>query len=246
MAAKSTRPISILSRKTACVSPSSTTPHAAARPAPLLLTGLHPHQAGIGHMTGENAAAAGDKTVPPAYAGNINDSCVTLAQVARSAGYATFMTGKWHLSGKDEADWPLQRGFDRYYGCLSGATHHFQPYDQRIMYDGNQPDPEPKSTTERPFYTTDAFTDHAIRFIDEHKAGQGRDKPFFLYLAYTAPHWPIHAHDQEIAKYRGKYKIGWDQLREQRLSAPDRIRTDPGGMENDSPRPRSPRLGYPG
>jgi arylsulfatase len=181
-----------------------------------LLTGLHPHQAGIGHMTGETAAAGPDKAVPPAYAGNLNEACVTLAQVARSAGYATFMTGKWHLSGKDEADWPLQRGFDRYYGCLSGATHHFQPYDQRIMYDGNNPDPEPKSTTSRPFYTTDAFTDHAIRFIDEHKTGPGTEKPFFLYLAYTAPHWPIHAHDQEIAKYRGKYKSGWDQLREQR------------------------------
>jgi arylsulfatase len=181
-----------------------------------LLTGLYPHQVGIGHMTNENDAKA--KGAPPAYRGNIGDSCVTLAQVAKSAGYATFMTGKWHLAGNDRADWPLQRGFDRYYGCLAGATHYFHPYGNRVMYDGNQPDPDPKSTTERPFYTTDAFTGHAIRFIDEHEAGKEKDKPFFLYLAYTAPHWPHHAPDEELAKYRGKYNQGWDKLRERRFA----------------------------
>jgi arylsulfatase A-like enzyme len=180
-----------------------------------LMTGLHPHQVGIGHMTGEGEAF---KNRPPAYQGNLNESCVTLAEVAKSAGYVTFMTGKWHLSGTDQADWPLQRGFDRYYGCLSGATHYFAPYDWRIMYDGNTPDPEPTSTTDRPFYTTDAFTDHAIRFIDKHKASPTREAPFFLYLAYTAPHWPLHAHDEELEKYQGKYTMGWDKLREQRYT----------------------------
>ncbi len=179
-----------------------------------LMTGLHPHEAGIGHMTREDGGE--DSGRPPAYAGNLNDSCVTLAEVAKSAGYATFMTGKWHLSGKDPADWPLQRGFDRYYGCLHGATHFFHPFDSRILYDGNTPDPEPESTTDRPFYTTDAFADHARRFVDEHLSGGDKPSPFFLYLAFTAPHWPIHAHDEEIAKYRGKYRIGWDALRERR------------------------------
>jgi arylsulfatase A-like enzyme len=180
-----------------------------------LMTGLAPHQVGIGHMTRETGKES--KDLPPAYAGNLNDSCVTLAQIAKSAGYATFMAGKWHLSGDDPADWPLQRGFDSYYGCLAGATHYFHPYGNRIMYDGNKPDPEPKSTTDRPFYTTDSFTDHAIRFIDEHEAGTDKDQPFFLYLAYTAPHWPHHAPDQELDKYRGKYDLGWDKLREQRF-----------------------------
>lgn len=180
-----------------------------------LVTGLHPHEAGIGHMTGESGPG-GNPGRPPAYAGNLNDSCVTLAQIAKSAGYATFMTGKWHLSGSDQADWPLQRGFDRYYGCLSGAVHQFHPYGERIMYDGNTPDPTPKSTSDGPFYTTDAFTDHAIGFLDEHLKGGRKGDPFFLYLAYTAPHWPLHARDQELAKYRGKYRLGWDQLREQR------------------------------
>jgi arylsulfatase len=181
-----------------------------------LMTGLHPHQTGIGHMTSENAKDP--ENVPAAYAGNLNDSCVTLAQVAKGAGYATYMAGKWHLAGKDQGDWPLQRGFDRYYGCIAGATHYFAPYGARIMYDGNNPDRSPKSTTDRPFYTTDAFADHARRFIDEHQAGEGKDKPFFLYLAFTAPHWPHHAPDQELAKYRGKYAMGWDKLREQRFA----------------------------
>lgn len=180
-----------------------------------LMTGLHPHQVGIGHMTTEGGIGFNPQ-LPAAYQGNLNDSCVTLAQVAKSAGYATFMAGKWHLSGKDQADWPLQRGFDRYYGCLHGATHHFSPYGERIMYDGNQPDPHPKSTSDRPFYTTDAFADHAISFLQEHHASPRKKDPFFLYLAFTAPHWPIHAHDQELAKYRGRYKMGWDRLREQR------------------------------
>lgn len=181
-----------------------------------LMTGLHPHQVGIGNMTRENQPD--DTNIPPAYAGNINDSCVTLAEVAKSAGYATFMTGKWHLAGTDQRDWPLQRGFDRYYGCLAGATHFFEPYAERIMYDGNKPDPEPKSTTDRPFYTTDAFADHARRFIDEHQTGEDKEKPFFLYLAFTAPHWPLHIHDQELNKYRGKYLGGWDALRNQRFA----------------------------
>ena len=180
-----------------------------------LLTGLHPHQTGIGHMTGAQAPLQGKG--PPAYAGHLNDSCVTIAQVARSAGYATFMTGKWHLAWKDEADWPLQRGFDRYYGCIAGATHYFHPSGGESMYDGNTPDRSPKSTTGRSFYTTDAFADHGRRFIDEHVASKG-EQPFLLYLAFNAPHWPLHAPDQELAKYEGKYGMGWDKLREQRLA----------------------------
>ncbi|MEK7951816.1 arylsulfatase [Luteolibacter soli] len=182
-----------------------------------LMTGLHPHEVGIGHMTGEEKDD--DKNVPPAYAGNINDSCVTLAQVAKSAGYATFMTGKWHLAGKDQGDWPLQRGFDRYYGCIAGATHYFHPSGPRGMFDGNTPDKDPKSTSaDRPFYTTDAFADHARQFIDELEAGPDKEKPFFLYLAFNAPHWPHHAPDQELEKYKGKYAMGWDKLREQRFA----------------------------
>ena len=127
-----------------------------------LLPGLHPHETGIGLMASEEAPAAA--LTPPAYAGNLNDSCVTLAQVAKSAGYATFMTGKWHVAGKSLEDWPMQRGFGRFDGTIAGAAHFFHPEGWRSVYDGNEKIADPKSTTERAFYTTDAFTDHAIDY----------------------------------------------------------------------------------
>jgi arylsulfatase A-like enzyme len=179
-----------------------------------LLTGLHPHETGVGHMTEE----PGTKTPPerpPAYQGYLNRNCVTIAEVLKDAGYATLMAGKWHLGQHEKDRWPLQRGFDRFYGCLSGATLHFTPEEPRGITEGNDPVRELESTTGRPYYTTDAFTDHAIRFIREENEADAT-KPFFLYLAYTAPHWPIQAHEEDIAKYRGKYQLGWDQLREQR------------------------------
>jgi arylsulfatase A-like enzyme len=186
-----------------------------------LMTGLHPHQAGIGHMTEE----PGEKIPadqPPAYQGYLNRNCVTIGEVLKGAGYSTLMTGKWHLGQSTPDRLPLQRGFDKYYGTYSGATLYFTPKEPRIISIGNEPDTELKSTTDRPYYTTDAFTDHAIRFLGE-EAGEGAKKPFFLYLAYTAPHWPMQAHEEDIAKYRGKYKAGWDKLRQERYGKQQRI-----------------------
>ncbi len=179
-----------------------------------LMTGLHPHQTGIGHMTNPPGRDVHDRGVD-GYRGFLNDRCVTAAEVLREAGYATWMSGKWHLGYEQQECWPLQRGFDKYYGCLSGATRFFHPEQPRGMTLGNEPI-EPESTTERPFYTTDAFTDYGIRFIDEHLQGDASEQPFFLYLAYTAPHWPLQAFEDDIAKYRGRYKTGWDELRKQR------------------------------
>ncbi|MCB1225556.1 MAG: sulfatase-like hydrolase/transferase [Verrucomicrobiales bacterium] len=180
-----------------------------------LVTGLHPHQTGIGHMT----IPSGGKEkpgVPPAYQGHLNEQCVTLAQVMQRAGYATMMTGKWHLGPLDQKDWPLQRGFEKYYGCIDGALRYFHPHGTRIITSGNDPVENPASTTEDAFYTTDAFTDHAIGFLQEEAAGQ--DRPTFLYLAFNAPHWPLQAFEEDIAKYRGKYRMGWEKLRRQRYA----------------------------
>ncbi|MCA9241809.1 MAG: arylsulfatase, partial [Planctomycetales bacterium] len=176
-----------------------------------LMTGLHPHQAGIGHMTN---APNERREGPPAYQGYLNRDCVTIAEALRPAGYTTLMAGKWHLGYNARDRWPLQRGFEEYYGCISGATNYFNPRQPRGITFGNEIDDQLKSTTDRRYYTTDAFTDYAIRFVNE-AIGEA-EKPFFLYLAYTAPHWPLQAHEEELAKYRGKYKLGWDQLREQR------------------------------
>ncbi|MCH2208369.1 MAG: arylsulfatase [Lentisphaerales bacterium] len=183
-----------------------------------LMTGLHPHLTGIGHMTASPDSNKHDKGEEfPNYRGFLNRHCATLAELLKPAGYSTYLAGKWHLGQKEKSQWPLQRGFDKFYGCLAGSTRFFSPdTDERqgrgITY-GNEPVTKVKSTTDRAYYTTDAFTDYGIKFIEE----GDKDKPFFLYLAYTAPHWPHQAHEEDIDKYRGKYKMGWDKLRQQRL-----------------------------
>lgn len=180
-----------------------------------LMTGLHPHQTGIGWMTQPPKSNRG-RTEPPAYQGFLNDQCVTVAEVLREHGYATLMAGKWHLGYNDQDCWPLQRGFEKFYGCISGATRFFSPEGDRGITLGNEPVDPVVSTTDEEYYTTDAFTDYAIRFMGEHLEGGKSEAPFFLYLAYTAPHWPLQAFEDDIAKYRGRYKAGWDKLREER------------------------------
>ena len=172
-----------------------------------LLTGLYPHQAGMGDMV---STIKKPRSNGP-YQGFLNRECVTIAEVLRTAGYRTYMSGKWHV-GESPEHWPRKRGFDRYFGLISGASSYFEIIKEenppRVMaLDDNQYVPEGGH-----FYMTDAFTDNAVRFLEEHD----QSKPFMLYLAYTAPHWPLHALPEDIARYKGKYKIGWDALREQR------------------------------
>ena len=168
-----------------------------------LLTGLYSHQAGVGHMVNDRGH--------PAYQGHLNDACVTVAEVLGDAGYRTLMAGKWHV-GESRPHWPLDRGFDEYFGLISGASNYFQLDGARQMAYGNERYEPPDDGS---FYMTDAFSDHAVRFLREHGDG---DDPFFLYLAYTAPHWPLHAKEGDIEKYRGRYGMGWDELRRQRFA----------------------------
>ena len=177
-----------------------------------LLTGLYPHQAGIGHMV-ENLGLDG-------YAGDLNPHCVTIAQVLQTAGYGTYMAGKWHVTKSVTATgpkngWPLQRGFDRYYGLVHGAASYWDPgvlaRDNTLI----SAFADPEYTPER-YYFTDAITDHAIRFLEEH-AKRTPDRPFFTYVAYTAAHWPLHAPEEEIAKYHGHYDGGYEPLRKARF-----------------------------
>jgi arylsulfatase A-like enzyme len=166
-----------------------------------LLTGLYQHQAGIGYMVADRGY--------PAYQGRLNDQCVTIAEALQPAGYRTLMSGKWHV-GDDRGHWPLDRGFERYWGLINGASSFWELDEGLDMaLDNESWTPEGDD-----FYMTDATTDYAVQFIDETKSD---DKPFFLYLAYTAPHYPLHAWPEDIEKYRGKYMEGWDALRETRL-----------------------------
>ena len=171
-----------------------------------LLTGLYPHQAGIGDMV--------DDLGVDGYRGELNRHCLTMGEVLRGAGYATYMTGKWHVCRRADVnattpegkhDWPLQRGFDHYYGIIAGAANYFHP---NSLTRDNERLPEPGDN----YYTTDGFTDAAVGDITT----RDKTKPFFLYVAYNAPHWPLNAKPADIAKYKGKFDGGWDTLREAR------------------------------
>jgi len=174
-----------------------------------LMTGLHPHQAGIGHMTEIPEVPSPLENEP--YQGYLNERCVTIAALLKDAGYHTLMTGKWHLGYHRKKDWPLQRGFDRYFGIISGASDYFEPTAPRGLTYMNDPADAPED-----FYVTDAFTDYACRFIEESLAE--KDHPFFLYLAYNAPHWPLEAKPEDLKKYEGKYRVGWHEISKQRLA----------------------------
>ena len=175
-----------------------------------LITGLHPHQTGIGHMTNPPNRPGGHDYRIEGYRGFLNQNCVTIAEALKPAGYRTLMTGKWHLGYFGKEKWPLQRGFDKYYGIIPGASNFFKPVHPRGITLGN----DTLTITDPDFYITDAFTDYAIRFMDESLAEW--EEPFFLYLAYTAPHWPLNAPAEDIEKYRGRYMEGWTKLREER------------------------------
>lgn len=179
-----------------------------------LLTGLYQHQTGIGMMAEdpfkqELAKDPNDAGVP-GYRGYLNHQCITIAEALKPAGYHTYMTGKWHVGMHGEAKWPLQRGFDRYYGILAGACSYLKPDGGR----GLTADNTKLAAPEGDYYTTDAFTDHALEFIREQKD----DQPFFLYLAFNAPHWPLQAKKSDYEKFLGQYMKGWDRLREERFN----------------------------
>lgn len=164
-----------------------------------ILTGLYPHETGMGEKPKGLLHGA------------------TIAQLLRQAGYHTWLSGKWH----DKGDLPVQRGFEHSYGLCDGATNYFNPGNQRPGEPAPAEDHAPRkwaidgkvylpyTPTDPKFYTTDAFTDYAIKYL----RGQKDDRPFFLYLAYNAPHYPLQAWPQDIAKYRHKYLAGWDRIR---------------------------------
>ncbi len=172
-----------------------------------MLTGLYPHQTGLGWMTRVDLKQ-------PGYSAELNNQCVTIGEVLQKSGYSTYISGKWHLNKDDECEqdspkhnWPLHRGFDKFFGILKGSSDYFNPTN---LYSGDthiQPDDN--------FYFTDAVNDNASKFIDEHFESK-RKNPFFLYVAHIAPHWPIQAKPADIKKYQGKYMKGWEETRKKR------------------------------
>lgn len=166
-----------------------------------LLTGLYAHQAGVGHMVNPRPSL-------PAYQGDLNRNCVTVAQVLKESGYQTMMAGKWHVTpanGKQH-NWPLQRGFDKYYGIIAGAASYYRP---AALTRDNTPI-EAEGTD---YYLTDAIGQNSVKYIEE---AAKKPEPFFLYTAFTSPHWPLHAFETDIDRHKGRYKYGWDALRAER------------------------------
>ncbi|MHC5112657.1 MAG: arylsulfatase, partial [Planctomycetota bacterium] len=175
-----------------------------------LLTGLYSHQAGVGGMTKDE----GPKR--PGYRGRLTERCVTIAEVLGPAGYHTIQAGKWHVGGAKKEWWPNNRGFNRSFGSPLGGGFYFRPSAFKgyrevvrnfdVLY-------TPKIDPPEGWYTTDAYTEEGLGFVRE---AVEAEKPFFWYLAYNAPHWPLRAKAEDIAKYRGRYRVGWDEIRRQR------------------------------
>ena len=177
-----------------------------------LLTGLYPHQAGIGLMM-ENLGVQ-------EYQGYLNDRCITLAEGVKAKGYQTGMIGKWHVgggyaktrealekAGREGYPTPMQRGFDYFYGTLEGAGNYYNPVT--LMENGKWIDIKPEDD----FYYTEKIGEKACRTLERFAEDE---KPFFLYVSFNAPHWPLHAREQDIASYEGKYMSGWDEIRKSR------------------------------
>lgn len=178
-----------------------------------LLTGLYPHQAGIGHMTWTDNGHEG-------YRANLNNHCATIAEVLKANGYRTYMAGKWHITrfetpDKDVSQWPVQRGFEKFYGTIKGSGSFFDPISlcrqNTFITPENDSEYKPKK-----FYYTDAISDNAVKFLQQHEK-ESADKPFFMYVAYTAAHWPMQALEKDIAKYKGKFNSGYEPERQARL-----------------------------
>jgi arylsulfatase len=168
-----------------------------------LLTGLYSHQTGVGHMM-ENRNV-------PGYQGHLNERCATIAEELKPAGYFTAMTGKWHV-GQEQGVTPSNRGFDRSLNAAAGGFYQAGATRAKLFLDGQAiANDDPRLPKE--WYSTDLWTSYGLKFIDEARAAK---KPFFLYLAHNAPHFPLQAPADEIAKFRGKYLAGWGPLRIQR------------------------------
>ena len=182
-----------------------------------LLTGLNPQQTGVGHMV--STFWQPNSITVPAYQGYLNETSATIAEVLKTNGYNTYMSGKWHVGGgydlTDASTWnpgdkthptPTQRGFDEFFGIVAGAANFFHP--RTLMKNDEVLDIDTSD-----FYLTDAISENAVSMLE---TATKDNKPFFMHVAYTAPHWPLHAYEEDIAKYVGKYKHGWDQIRTSR------------------------------
>lgn len=161
----------------------------------------------------------------------LHPRCVTLPEVLKQRGYQTRMSGKWHLAGRKDATYPMDRGFQHFYGILGGASSFFAPHS----LSRNRRNVEHEANGNPDYYFTNAISDEAVRMVE----AANSDDPMFLYVAYTAAHWPLHAPAQDIAEYKGHFSEGWDVLRKTRLARMKKL----GILADDIPTsPRHPNV----
>ena len=193
-----------------------------------LLTGLYSHQAGVGHMTNDKGQ--------PGYQGRLNNSCVTMAEVLRPAGYFTAMTGKWHV-GQNYGVTPWGRGFERSLNAAAGGFF-FPDHPRAELFLNGEKIANDDSRLPQPWYSSDLWTSFGLKFIDEAVTAK---KPFYLHLCHNAPHFSLQAPAETIAKFRGKYKEGWGTLRDRRLARQVELGIINAAWKK-SPRPREIKL----
>ncbi|MEM7788517.1 MAG: sulfatase-like hydrolase/transferase, partial [Bacteroidota bacterium] len=196
----------------------------------MLMTGRSAHAAGMG----DAIAGLGRERPAGPYQGYLDPAVPTLAERLAEAGYRSYLSGKWHL-GEERPRWPIERGFDRTFGLISGASSYYTlRTDQRRVRQMTL-DGAPFAPPASGFYMTHAFADTAVAFLREH-AAEHADRPFALYLAFTAPHWPLHAPEATVQKYAGRYDDGWDAERARRTAA----LTEAGLVPEGAPLPGRP------
>ena len=189
-----------------------------------LMTGLYPSQAGIGDFTTNNP----HPTRGPGYIGRLNDDCVTIAEALKPAGYGCYYVGKWHLH---QETGPIKRGFDEFYGYTEGHSHDQYDKDYYIrLPEGRKMEIDPPAEK---YYATDVFNDYALEFI---RQGQKTDKPWFLFLGHSSPHFPVQAPAERADKYFDTYLRGWDKLRSERYERMKQIGLIQGSQWELTPR----------
>jgi arylsulfatase len=196
----------------------------------MLMTGTDHHTAGIANMS---ELMTPDQRGKPGYEGGLNERVVTIAELLRDGGYDTLMSGKWHLGLQPQQN-PAQRGFARSFALLQAGHNHFGKADLPppelggVAYTENgKPVQLPKD-----FYSSDFFTDKLLEFL---RADASDNKPFFAYLPFTAPHWPLQAPPASIAKYKGRYDGGWEKLRLERIARQRELGLLPANSETTAP-----------
>ena len=190
-----------------------------------LYTGMYGHEVGLGG----GVAIFGEERPGGPFQGFLSEKAKTVAELLSPAGYINYLSGKWHI-GENPTHWPMKRGFDHYFGLISGASSYFELTSDKTQARLMVKDDTPWTPPAENFYMTDAFSEQAVEYINQHQQTE-KNKPFFLTLSYTAPHWPLNALESDILKYKGAFDKGWDEIRTERIAKQKKLGIIPKNIQ---------------